>query len=164
MSYVSSIIDTLEESELGWIRGLRRVQGLAQILNSNVRVSNNFTTTVESLRSSIIGGIGVGERTSLETLGLDSDVEILTLLDGRTKLGEGDDAGNHLILSWDETHGNTITRTSCDLQAVGKLLARAEVDEVVLGCLGQSLAILGTQALTTIEEATRLHSVLVQGK
>lgn len=57
------------------------------------------------------------------------------------------------------THHDTVARAISDLETVRECLAVTEVDEVVLGGIGKSLSILGTESITTVEERTSLDGV-----
>lgn len=100
---VTSVVDTLEEGELSWVRRSGGVERVTQILNSDVGVSDNLTLTVELLRSRVVGGIGVGEGTGLQVLSLDSDREVLLSLNVVTILGECEDRGDHGVLGGNVT-------------------------------------------------------------
>lgn len=100
---VTSVVDTLEEGELGWVRRSGGVERVTQILNSDVGVSDNLALAVELLRSSVVGGIGVGESTSLQILSLNSDCEVLLGLDVVAVLGECENRGDHGVLGGNVT-------------------------------------------------------------
>ncbi len=100
---VSSVINTLEEDEGGWVRRSGGVKAVAEGLTGDVSVANDVAT-LEGLRSSIVGNIGVGEGTGHEVGDLDSDAEVRVGWNGLTGLREGHDGGDHVRAGGDIAH------------------------------------------------------------
>lgn len=71
---VTSIVDTLEEGELGSIEGSGWVERVAHVLNCDMSVTD-YETSGECLRSRIVGCIGVGKGSGDKVGHLDGDVE-----------------------------------------------------------------------------------------
>lgn len=126
---VTVVIDTLEEFESLGIQWLCLLEVL-EFLNGDMRVSNNIPSVAKGLRSSVVGNIGIGERTSLEIGDLDRELDLLASLDSLQKLGRGDDTRNHLVSGRQVTHRDTVARTTSNLETVGDRLSCAEIDEV----------------------------------
>lgn len=138
---VTRVVDTLEESELSWVRRRSGVQGVSEILNGDVSVADDLALRVELLRGGVVGSVSVGEAASLEVLSLDCDREILVGLDGSTVLGEPmhsevsnkedgpsaahdydlrEDRRDHVCLRRNVSHGDAVARTVGDLKSVGE--------------------------------------------
>jgi hypothetical protein len=101
---VTSVVDTLEESEGLGIEGLLRVGIGSNILNSEMSVANNYTT-LESLGSCVIGVVRIREGTSLEVCNAHSEVNGRVLLDVLSIGRADDDGGDHLGCCGNITHG-----------------------------------------------------------
>ena len=129
---VTGIVDTLEEDELRGVGGVVRVQGVAEILDGNVGVTDDLAGAVEILGRGVVGGVRVGEGAGREVAHLDGDVELLVGLDVLVVLGVLEDGRHHVVLRGDLAHGDTVARTLLDLLAVRQGTALAEVDEVVV--------------------------------
>ena len=63
----SNIVETLEESENTWVRGLRRVKGRDRF-DDNVVVSDNLPSLVQLLRCGVVGVGSVGKVASLHSI------------------------------------------------------------------------------------------------
>ncbi len=101
---IASIVDTLEESELGGIESGGGVQAAAEILNGHVSVPDDQATR-QLLRCGVVGCVCVGERTGHEVGHLHSNVEGGVGCDSLSSSGwEGDDGGDHGSLGWDVSH------------------------------------------------------------
>lgn len=74
---IASIVDALEESELGRIKGCLGVQASASILNSDMSVANDVALTVEVLGRRIVRRCSIGEGTGGEVDHLDLNLEVL---------------------------------------------------------------------------------------
>jgi hypothetical protein len=74
---VTSIVDTLEEGKLLRVQRLSRVQTIASVLNSDVGMADDVTTTVEVLRSRIVGGCCISERARCKVDKLHGDIKVL---------------------------------------------------------------------------------------
>ena len=61
---ITNVIDTLEKREGGGVGRCGSAKVPTQGLNSNVSVTNDFAV-LKSLRSSVVGGVRIGERASL---------------------------------------------------------------------------------------------------
>lgn len=60
---VTCVIYALEESKLGWIKSSSWIQAGSHVLDGDVGVADDYAPR-ESLGSSIVGGIGIGEGSS----------------------------------------------------------------------------------------------------
>lgn len=159
---VSSIVDTLEESELGGIRWRRRRQGVAEILNDDVSVADDGARAAELLGRGIVRAVGVGEGTQLHVLDLNGNVEVRVgcrLLAGDRA---GDDSRRHLAACRHLTHHDTIAGAALHLKTVGQRLARTEVDEV--GCVCDRLGLACRSTFRTVLCRTCLHGLRIQGE
>jgi len=76
---VTSVVDTLEEDELLGIEGLGRVGFTAEILDRDVSVSDDLATTIDVLRSRVVGIVRIGEGARCQVCRLDVHVEALVL-------------------------------------------------------------------------------------
>lgn len=138
---VAGVVDTLEEGELGRVRGRAGVLRVAHVLDGDVGVPDDGAARAELLGGRVVGAVGVGEGTQVHVGDLDGDVEVLI---GRGLLagdGAGDDSRDHLGLRGHVTHGDTVTRALLLLDAVGQCLAGTEVDEVAIVRLRFGLAV-----------------------
>ena len=144
---ITSVVDTLEESECSWVWRGGRIEAVSKSLDGDVSVANNLSI-LEGLRSSIVGNIRISEGTSLEICYLKVDVEVLVGSNRITSLGVGDDSRDHvgrgrnIPHSWKERvsegfnirarveYTNAVTRSALDLQTVRQGLASAKIDEV----------------------------------
>src|SRR3569833_1512405 len=115
---VASIVDTLEEGELGRTRRGLGVQALAQILDRDVSVADDVALAIQRLGGGVVRGDGIGEGTGLQTVDLNRDVEVLALLDLAVVRREEDDGRDHLVLGGNITHGYSQLRVS-DTDAAG---------------------------------------------
>lgn len=137
---VSGIVDSLEEHERLWIRGVAGLQTVTQILDGDVGVANDLAASVEVLGRRVVGRCGVGEGACGETLGLHRDGKCFAGWQVLHWLGGGDDGGDHVFRGRDLAHYDTVARSGFDLETVGESLPGTEVDEVVwvawymLGC------------------------------
>jgi hypothetical protein len=146
---VSVVVDSLEEGKVHGIQSVGRVLVATHVLNSDMGVTND-ATALELLRCGVVGVVGVGERTSLQVVDLDRELDGLVRLDVVTILGARENGGDHLVggrnfshdcsrLGYRKQRGihrrltDTVARSLLDLQTVGKSLALTEVDEV--GCV-----------------------------
>lgn len=84
---VAGIIDALEEGELGWIRRLGGIEGVAQVLNRDVGVADDLAAAVKVLWRRVVGELGVGECAGGEALGLHRDGEVFVCSYGLAELG-----------------------------------------------------------------------------
>jgi hypothetical protein len=101
---VAVVIDTLEESEGLGVEGLLWVVILANILNSEMRVADDLAA-IESLGSSVIGVVGVGEGTGLQIRDTDCEIDGCALGDVFS-VGRADNHGrDHLAGGGNITHG-----------------------------------------------------------
>jgi hypothetical protein len=71
---VSRVVDAFEEGELGRVESSGWVEGRSHVLNSHVGMTDDITAG-ESLGCSIVGSVGIGERSSDEVRHLNADVE-----------------------------------------------------------------------------------------
>ena len=72
-------------------------------------------TVFEGLRSSIVGRISIGKRTSHEVGHLDADIEGGVGFDGGAAVQrKGNNGRDHLGLGWDVTHGCNDQRCLCN--------------------------------------------------
>lgn len=127
---VTSIVDTLEESELSTVKRRGRIQAVAGVLDDNVSVANDVSRAIKVLRSRVVGAVGVGEGASSQVGNLDLDTEVLVGGDVVTVLGVNKDGGNRLGLGRNLSHRDTVAGTSLLLETVGQSLTGTEVDEV----------------------------------
>ena len=101
---ITCIVNSLEECELSGIERSRRVQGVAEILDSDVGVADDLTT-LKLLGSRVVGVIGVGEGSSNEVGHLNFDIEGRVGRDGITALcRECDYGGDHVVFGGDISH------------------------------------------------------------
>lgn len=136
---ISGVVDTLEESKLGGVWGRGRREGVTQILDDNVSVTNDLALTIELLRGGVVSAVRVGEGSQLHVCHLHGDIKVRVrcgLLSGH---GAGDDSCHHLAACRHFTHHNTVTRSTLLLETVGQSLAGTEVDEV--GVVGDGLGL-----------------------
>lgn len=136
---VSGIVDTLEESKLGGVWWRRGRQGVTEILNDHVGVTDNLSLTVELLRCGVVSAVRVGKGSELHVCHLHGNIKVLVccgLLSGQRA---GDDGGHHLAACWHLTHHDTVTRSTLLLETVGQSLAGTKVDEV--GIVGNGLGL-----------------------
>lgn len=127
---VTSVVDALEEGELGGVQGRGGVEGVAHVLDGDVGVADDIAAVAELLGCRVVCAVRVGEGAELHVGDLDLDVEVLV---GRRLLardGARDDGRHHVRLGGHLAHGDTVAGSLLLLQAVGQRLARAEVDEV----------------------------------
>jgi hypothetical protein len=139
---VKRSIETLEESELCGVKRLRIVEA-PQLLNDQVRMSNEDTVSVDLSGSGVVGQLSVGECASLEVLELEFGGEGLVCWDLAKVKGEDEFGGRNLVLGDDASLGDGVARAGADLLAVGEgnvRLGQAEVDKVVPACQGLDLA------------------------
>jgi hypothetical protein len=98
---IAGVVDTLEESKS---LSVRRVVGIvAHILNGNMCMTNNFTS-LKGLRGSVVGVVGVRERSRLQVVDLHREVNLLVLLLDVVVLGISEDRRDHLADSRDISH------------------------------------------------------------
>lgn len=159
---VTSVIDALEESELGrvWRRG--GVGRVAHVLDGDVGMSDDIATRAELLGRGIVRAVGVGEGTQLHVGDLDSHVEVLVGCGLLASDGAGDDSRDHVSRGGHLTHHDTVTRALLLLQAVGQSLARAKVDEV--GTVGLRFGLAGFRTLGSVLRRAGLDGVRVQSQ
>lgn len=131
LTIVSWSVETLEESEDTWIRGLRRVEGLNRF-NNDVIVSDDLPSIVQLLGRSEVGSVGIGEGSRLHPLRVQNDGECSVGLHITTVGRELELAGRHVVDARDITHWCGIARATLNLEAVRDGLTDTEVDEVVL--------------------------------
>ena len=127
------VVQTLEEGETSGVGGVGLGQGL-QLLNNDVRVTLDITSTVNLLRSSEVVLLSVGEESSLEVVDGHRDGERGVGLDGIAVLGVLELGGRHVGLSSDDTHGCRVAGAGLDLLTIRKRKvgnSQTEVDEVV---------------------------------
>lgn len=72
---VSVVIYSFEEGELGWIWRIRWIERIAQILNSDMAMSNDLTIVAQILRCAVVGDGWIGKGACIKTLRLNSDGE-----------------------------------------------------------------------------------------
>lgn len=159
---ISGIVDTLEESKLGGVWGCGWREGVTQILNDDVSVTDNLSLAVELLRRGVVGAVRVGEGSELHVCHLHGNVKVRVrcgLLSGH---GADDDSCHHLAACWHFTHDNTVTRSTLLLETVGQSLAGTEVDEV--GVVGNGLGLARCGTLGAILLRTCLYSLGVQSE
>lgn len=108
------------------------VQVVAQILASDVTMSNNLLITIQRLWGGIVGLLGIGEGTSLEVVNLDLNIEVSEGFNVVVVLWEDHDGRHHAVGWWDVSHHDTIAAASSVLLTVCECLAGTEVDEVVV--------------------------------
>lgn len=130
LSVDSSVIETLEEGEDAWIRGLCRGKGRNRF-NNDVVVSDDLPGVVQLLRSGEVGGLGVSEGTRLHSLRIQDNSERGVGIDVAAIWRELEFAGRHIVDTRNVTHRRRIARATLNLQTVCDSLADAEVDEVV---------------------------------
>ena len=155
---ITSIVDSLEEGKLSSIERSGGVQGVAEILDSDVGVAEDLAT-LELLWRGVVGGISVGEGSGYEVCHLDFDIESGVGLNVGTALRRERDYGrDHVGFGGDISHDclvlgnlirfnlfgnirtNSIAGTSLDLKTIRQRLSRAEVYEVVIRSNRHSLA------------------------
>lgn len=159
---VASIIDTLEEGELGGIRGRGRSQGVANILDGDVSVANDRAATAELLGRCVVRAVRVREGAQLHVLDLYGNVKVLVgcgLLAGDRA---SDDGSRHLAARRHLTHHNTVAGPALYLKTVGQRLARTEVDEVGIVC--DRLGLARRSALRAILLRACLYGLGVQSE
>lgn len=86
---IKRCVQTLEESKLGWVCGLGVVETVDG-LDHEMRVTNEDTLVVDLGRCSIVVGVSIGERASLEVLDLELGSEWLVGRDLAKVLGENE--------------------------------------------------------------------------
>ena len=101
---IASVIDTLKEGKGLSIEGLGRVRVVAKILNRDMRVANNLPS-LQGLRSSIVGVVGVGESAGLQIGDLNREGHRSVGRDHIAVLGASEDSRNHLVRRRDFSHG-----------------------------------------------------------
>jgi len=126
----SSIVETLEERENTWVRGLRGVKRPNRF-NDNVVVSDNLPSVVQLLRCTKVGIGSVGEGASLHSLRIHDNGELGVSLDITTIGREFELDRRHIIDTGNITHRCRIARATLNLLAICDGLTDAEVDEVV---------------------------------
>lgn len=126
---VTSIVDALEESEGDWVWCSSGSQVITKSLNGNVSMAND-DSVVQRLRSSVVGNIGVGKRSSCEICDLELNVEGLIGWQILAWLRVQDDGRDHVGLCRDITHNDTVARSGLDLETIGQGLSGTEIDEV----------------------------------
>ena len=62
---IASVVDSFEKCKLGSIKSLCRVQAVSQVLDCDVRVSDNLAV-LQGLRRSVVCRISIGEGTGNE--------------------------------------------------------------------------------------------------
>ena len=102
---VASIVDALEENELGGVKGLGGVVGSAGILDGDVSMANDSAGAIEVLRSRVIGAGRVGERTQNHVGNIDLDSECLLGGKNVIVLREQNDGRYHIVCRGDLAHG-----------------------------------------------------------
>ena len=101
---ITSVVDSLEEGELSGIERSGGVQGVAEILDSDVGVADDLAA-LELLRGGVVGVIGVGEGSGYEVCHLDFDIEGRVGRDCVTALcRERDYGGDHVLVGGDISH------------------------------------------------------------
>ena len=126
---VAVVVDTQEKGKSRWVRSSRWVQ-CADVLDSDVRVTDDIAIVIKLLWGGVVGRGGVRKVTSVQVLRLNLNIEGLVLLEGLSEARAHDDGRDHVGLGWNLTHGNRIARSINVLQTLGERLAIAEVDEV----------------------------------
>lgn len=106
------------------------IQVVTNVLAGDMTMSNNVSLSVELLRSRVVGVLSVSERTSLEVVNLNFNLERCESLKVIVVLREDHNGGDHAVCSRDFSHDDTVTATSSVLLSVRQLLASAEVDKV----------------------------------
>jgi hypothetical protein len=144
---VRATIDTLEEDEILRVGDCGGSQG-GHRLDDDVGVANDLALRVERLRVGKVRFRRVRERAELDTLGLQGDVETRAGGDGVEVRGALELGCGHVIDGGNGSDRDGVAGASCDLQTIGDGLASAEVDEIVRGCGGGTLA--GNRGVLTI--------------
>lgn len=116
---ISGIVDTLEESKLGGVWWCGGRQGVTQILNDNVGVTDDLALAIKLLRGGVVSAVRVGEGSELHVCHLHGNIKVRIrggLLSGQ---GAENDSGHHLAACWHFTHHNTVARSTLLLETVG---------------------------------------------
>lgn len=152
------VVETLEEGELGRVRGGRLVDS-AELLNDDVRVALDVARGVHLLRRGEVVLVRVHEVARLEVVDGHRDGERRVGLHGAEVLGERELGRGHVRRRGDDAHRRGVARTGLDLQAVGDGQVGhggAEVDEVVRR--GERCDLAGFwYVLAVVLEASREH-------
>lgn len=134
-------VDSLEERKgLGISR--RLLVERIQLLDNNMRVSNDLSLGIQLLRGSEVVGCSINEIAGLHFLNGHRDIECRVSLDGAKVLWVCELGTRHVIGSGDGADRDRIAGTSCDLLSVGdrSIHGKAKVDEVVRSGKGRRLS------------------------
>ena len=100
---VSGVVDALEENKGGWVRRSGGGQAVAEGLDGDVGVANDFAI-LQLLRGSVIGGVRIGECAWIYTGHLDGDIKSGVGLEVLARFGVGEDTRHHVCSRWDIAH------------------------------------------------------------
>jgi len=134
------VVQALEEHEDSRVGG-RGLRQRGDLLDHDVRVTDDKTLRVRGLGRGEVVGVGVDKVTRVEIVDRHLNGEVGVGGDGR-EVRRVDELGRrHRGGGSDQTHGRRVTRTGLDLGAVGEREAvlSAEVDEVVGGRVRRDL-------------------------
>lgn len=126
----SNTVETLEERKDTRVCGLRRTERWDRF-NDDVVVSDNLPGIIQLLRCSEVGGVSVGEVSSLHPLCVQDNGERSVGVHVTAIGRELELAGRHIVDTRNITHWRRVARATLDLQTVCDSLADTEVDEVV---------------------------------
>ncbi len=126
---VAVIIDTLEEVEDFRVRGAGGSESAAEILDSDVTVTDDLAT-LESLRSRVVCALSIGEGAGDQVLKLDLNSEGLVCVQVVSRTREEHYSGNHVLVGRNIAHSDTVAGAASHLFTVCQSLASANIDEV----------------------------------
>jgi hypothetical protein len=106
---VAGVVDTLEESKGLRIRGGLSVDVTLQILDSDMGVANNLST-LETLRSSVVGVVRVGKLASNQVVDLDRERHLLVGRNSIAVLRIGEDGRDHVLRRRNVAHDCAMVR------------------------------------------------------
>lgn len=145
---ISGIIDTLEEGKLGSVQCFGGSKSVSEILDSDVRVTNDNALAIELLGIGVVGAVRVAEDTQLHVGDLHSHIEVRVGSRLFAWKRASDDGGGHLGHGGHVTHHNAVAGAPGLLNTVGQRLAVTEVDEV--GIVRERLCLTISSALRAI--------------
>ena len=96
-------IDSQEEGEDGGVKRGGGIEGAAEILDSNVGMSDDDTVVIEEGRGAVVSEFGVGEMAQVHADGVDDDLETRVFGEILVVGGEGNHGRRHVLLGGNET-------------------------------------------------------------
>ena len=160
------LVQTFEESELGGVGRLSVSQGV-ELLNDDVRVSDDVAIVVHLLGRRIVVGRSVDEVAGVERVDLELHGKVLVGLDGVQVLGELELGVRDVVCTRDDAHRSGIARATFDLLAIGQRLigtGGAEVDVVVLRGEGSYLTLGGCLLSVLFKALLKLRGIEAKGR